>query len=44
MSRRNGDRSKFHINRKRRLLLRAAMRAARARVLETLAAVPKQDA
>jgi hypothetical protein len=43
MSRRNGDRCKFHINRKRKLLRRVAMRTARARVLEALAAAPKQD-
>jgi hypothetical protein len=37
MSRRNGDRCKFHINRKRRLAHRAKMRAARARLLKPAA-------
>ena len=33
MSRRNGNRSQFHINRKRRLALRARVRAALAKLL-----------
>jgi hypothetical protein len=39
MSRRNGDRSKFHINRKRRLALRARLRAIKAQRL-----APRTDA
>ncbi len=33
MSKRNGNRSKFHIDRKRRLALRARMRALKAALL-----------
>lgn len=38
MSRRNGNRCKFHIDRKRRLALRARQRAARALLLKPVAA------
>jgi len=41
MSRRNGDRSKFHINQKRKILRRQRLRALRAALLGRQAAPAK---